>query len=177
MPGLPGDSKTRFLVTTGKVVRLHPDMVRLYPVIVIEGTELAEWYKAGDYKPVSMEEALEICELSCMTLEEQGIPVIRIGLMSSSSLLEDGQILAGPWHTAFGFLVRSRIHQKLIEPSLPKPGEASKIGLRAQAGSIPLIRGYKNMGVHMIEERTGSKIEYVKPDASISFDQVGVDFL
>lgn len=177
MPGLPGDSKKRFLSTVEKIVRLRPDMVRLYPTIVIKGTKLAELYRIGEYTPLSIEEAIEICESSCLSLEEQGIPVIRMGLMSSPSLLKDGQILAGPWHSAFGFLVRSSMHHKRIETFLPKPGEASKIGLRAPMRTIPLIRGYKNNGFRMIEEKTGSRIQYLKPDDSISNDHLGVDLL
>jgi len=100
-----------------------------------------------------------------------------MGLMSSPSLLQDGQILAGPWHSAFGFLVRSRMHHKLIEPFLPKRGKTLKIGLRAPMRTIPLIRGYKNYGFRLIEDKTGSRIEYLKPDDNVSNDPVEVDLL
>ncbi|NPA38763.1 MAG: tRNA uridine(34) 5-carboxymethylaminomethyl modification radical SAM/GNAT enzyme Elp3 [Candidatus Nanohaloarchaeota archaeon] len=40
--------------------RFRPDMLKIYPVLVIEGTELYEWWKAGIYKPLSNEEAAEL---------------------------------------------------------------------------------------------------------------------
>ena len=122
MPGLPGDTEEKFMGTVEEVTRLRPDMVRLYPTVVIHGTELARWYKEGRYRPLGLEAAVRICRESCIRLEGKGIPVIRIGLMSSPSLLEQGQIMAGPWHESFGFLVRSDIFHKGVEPFLPKPG-------------------------------------------------------
>ena len=101
MPGLPGDSEELFLKTVDEVVRLKPDMVRLYPALVIRGTELAEWYFEKRYEPLTLDAAVRICTESCIRLEGRGIPVIRMGLMSTPSLLNEGHIVAGPWHDAF----------------------------------------------------------------------------
>lgn len=175
MPGLPGDSEERFMDTIDKVLRLKPNMVRLYPVIVIKGTELEKLYHKGLYQPFSLEEAVSICQDSCIRLEKNGIPVIRIGLMSSPALMDKGQIIAGPWHNAFGYLVRSRIHQKNIEPDLPQKGSVSRFGLRAPEREISIIRGYKNQGLEDIEGKTGAKVVYIKPDDSVPLGRVAVD--
>ena len=175
MPGLPGDSQEKFRSTITKTISLHPDMVRLYPALVIRGTELARWYLEGRYRPMALEEAVEICAESCIRLEAEEIPVIRIGLMSSPSLLKKGQIVAGPWHPAFGFLVRSGIHQKKIEPDLPHPGEASQIKIRAPMREIPLVRGYKNQGIKGIERKTGAKVIRVESDNSIPPGKVRIE--
>jgi histone acetyltransferase (RNA polymerase elongator complex component) len=175
MPGLPGDSKEGFLKTINDVIGLRPDMARLYPAIVIEGTELADWYNHKRYQPLTIEEAVLICGEACIRLERNGIPVIRIGLMSSPSLLKEGQIIAGPWHSAFGFLVRSDIHLKGIYDLLPGYGEVSQIGIRAPLREIPLVRGYKNQGARFIEEKTGARILYVRPDDSVPHDRIGID--
>lgn len=175
MPGLPGDSEARFMRTINEVIGLKPDMARLYPAIVIKGTKLAEWYLEKRYEPLSLKEAIKICQESCIRLEKRGIPVIRIGVMSSPSLLREGQILAGPWHRSFGFLVRSGIHQKAVEPYLPRPGKTSRIGLRIPPREIPLVRGYKNRGIESIEKKTGTKVVYVRPDYTVSSGQIGID--
>lgn len=175
MPGLPGDSEERFMKTVERVLELHPDMVRLYPTVVIKGTELAGWYRERRYRPLQLDEAVKICRESCLILEGHGIPVIRIGLMSSPSLLTGDQILGGPWHGAFGFLVRSAIHQQKIAPYLPGQGEFSRIRLRVPSREIPLVRGYKNQGLSFIEERTGARIMAVTSDPSIPCGQVAVE--
>jgi histone acetyltransferase (RNA polymerase elongator complex component) len=177
MPGLPGDSEENFLTTVNKIIKLQPDMARLYPAIVIDGTKLAAWYNDNRYRPLTLEDAVRICLESCIRLESRGIPVIRIGLMSSPSLLREGQIVAGPWHCAFGFLVRSNIHLKRIEPFLPKPGAASKIGIRAPHREIPLIRGHKNEGLCLMEKKIRAKIAYIKPDDSIPDGRIEVDVI
>ena len=175
MPGLPGDTHKTFLKTVDAVIRLCPDMVRIYPTVVIRGTELEKLYRAGHYRPLSLMEAVRLCVQSCTQLEENGIPVIRLGLMSSPSLLEEGQIIAGPWHQAFGFLVRSEMLHQKIAPYLPDKDDIEKIRLRAPRREIPLVVGYKNRGLHSIEERTGAKVMGVIPDDSIPTGQIRVE--
>ncbi|MFH1349860.1 MAG: radical SAM protein [Pseudomonadota bacterium] len=175
MPGLPGDSEENFLKTVDEVVKLGPDMVRLYPAVVIRGTELARWYREKRYVPLDLEEAVRICRESCEHVEREGIPVIRIGLMSTPSLLREGEIIAGPWHESFGFLVRSSIHQKRIEPYLTGQGEFSQIRIRVPSREIPLVRGYKNLGVRWIERKTGAMVVGVIPDGSVPLGQIAID--
>ncbi|MDY7035645.1 MAG: radical SAM protein [Thermodesulfobacteriota bacterium] len=175
MPGLPGDSEEKFMKTVEEVIKIHPDMVRIYPALVINGTVLARMYYEKRYEPLQFEEAVNICKKSCIRLESKGIPVIRIGLMSSPTLRKKGQIVAGPWHEAFGFLVRSAIHWEKIKIYLPVPGKASKIRIRAPLREIPLIRGYKNLGLHLIKEKTGSRIMGVISDESVPLGQISVD--
>ncbi|SPD75519.1 conserved hypothetical protein [uncultured Desulfobacterium sp.] len=174
MPGLPGDSADKFHSTVTKVIDLKPDMVRLYPALVIKGTGLARLYEKGIYHPLGLGQAVEICADNCLRLEDMGIQVIRIGLMSSPSLLEEGQIIAGPWHPAFGFLVRSAIYHKGIAPMLPGRGQSKSIRIMAYKLDIPLIRGYKNQGVKLIENRTGAKVVNIQAEDSITPGRIKV---
>jgi len=89
MPGLPGDSQEIFMNTIDKIIGLRPDMARLYPTLVIRGTKLAQLYKQGKYNPMGLKRYDQtFVKEACIRLENAGIPVIRIGLMSSPSLLE-----------------------------------------------------------------------------------------
>jgi histone acetyltransferase (RNA polymerase elongator complex component) len=177
MPGLPGDGEDIFRETVNKVIDLRPDVVRLYPAIVIKGTGLALLYEENRFHPLTLDQAVGICSESCIRLEREGIPVIRIGLMSSPSLLEEGQIVAGPWHPSFGFLVRSDIHQKRIRKFLPRPGEARTIRLRVPFREIPLVRGYKNRGLVSIERVTGAEVKEVAGDDAVPQGQAAFDRL
>jgi histone acetyltransferase (RNA polymerase elongator complex component) len=177
MPGLPGDSPERFMETIDKVVALKPDMARLYPALVIRGTKLAQWYKQGTYTPLGLEETVNLCKEACIRLEDAGISVIRIGLMSSPSLLKQGEIMAGPWHPSLGFLVRSAIHLQKVKPSLPFLGKKSSIVLFAPEKETPLIRGHKNKGIQQIEAITGASVKGVLSDNSIPAGEIAFRFV
>ena len=177
MPGLPGDSQEVFMDTIDKVIGLKPDMARLYPTLVIKGTKLAQWYKEGKYTPMGLKDTVNLCKEACMRLESSGIPVIRIGLMSSPSLLKKGEIIAGPWHPSLGFLVRSAIHLERIRPYISTMGEARNIILLAPKEEIPLIMGHKKTGIRYIENITGGMIKDIMPDDSIPAGEVAFKIL
>jgi histone acetyltransferase (RNA polymerase elongator complex component) len=175
MPGLPGDSAERFFTTVRKIILIKPDMVRLYPVVVLRGTELAQWLVNGVYQPLSLEEAVRVCAESCLAFEEADIPVIRLGLMTSPFLREKGQVLGGPWHESFGHLVRSEIYHRRIEPFLPGPGEAKRISIRVPSKDVALLRGHKNEGLRRVEERTKARIDDILADDSLLPGRITVE--
>jgi len=177
MPGLPGDSESGFLKTIDTVVDLRPDMARLYPALVVRGTELERHYLEGRYLPLSLEKAVSLCAESTIRLERNGTAVIRIGILNAPSLAASGEILAGPWHESFGYLVRCRICWNKIEPFLPVRGEAERVSLRVSRRELPLIRGFRNAGVRMIEEKTGARVKEIRPDDFLSSGQVVVEKL
>ncbi len=177
MPGLPGDSKELFMDTIDKVIDLKPAMARLYPTLVIKGTKLAQLYKQGTYNPMGLKDTVNLCKEACIKLENSGIPVIRIGLMSSPSLLKKGEIIAGPWHPSLGSLVRSGIHLEKVRSYLPTIGKAKNIILFAPKEEIPLIMGYKKSGIRHIETITGAMVKDIIPDDSISSGKVTFEIL
>ena len=109
MPGLPGDSADGFMKTTGGVIRLGPDFVRIYPVLVIKNTPLEELYTSGRYIPLSLDDAVVLCREALERFDLAGIDVIRIGLQPTEELERPGTIIAGPYHPAFRQLVESSI--------------------------------------------------------------------
>jgi histone acetyltransferase (RNA polymerase elongator complex component) len=177
MPGLPGDTSEIFLETVTKVIALRPDMARLYPTLVIRDTKLAQWYYQGKYTPMQLEDTINLCKEACMRFENAGIPVIRIGLMSSPSLLRRGEIVAGPWHPSLGFLVRSAIHLAKLTPYLPTFSEPKTIILHAPRDEIPLIMGYRKSGKKTIEALTGGIVGKIVPDGSIPLGKISVTTL
>ncbi|WP_283607176.1 elongator complex protein 3 [Faecalispora anaeroviscerum] len=107
MTGLLGDNAAGAMRTAKAFAALKPDCVRIYPTIVMKGTELAQWYQSGEYVPMELDETVELC---CNLLELFGsrlIPVIRLGLHSSPEMQRDR--IAGPWHPAFRELCESRL--------------------------------------------------------------------
>jgi len=63
MPGLPGSDFQKDLASFRLLFsdpRFRPDMMKIYPCLVMEGTELFEWWKEGDYQAFTTEDAIEL---------------------------------------------------------------------------------------------------------------------
>ncbi|MDR0287078.1 MAG: radical SAM protein [Clostridiales bacterium] len=107
MTGLPGSSLDKELKTAERIVELAPDMVRIYPTLVIKGTLLEHLYKENKYRPPELEEAVNTCARLLDIYENNNIEVIRVGLQASDNISAGGDIVAGPYHPAFGQMVNS----------------------------------------------------------------------
>jgi elongator complex protein 3 len=60
MPGMPGSNPARDLAAFKRVFTdqaFKPDMIKIYPCLVIANTKAYDWYREGIYKPYSTEEA------------------------------------------------------------------------------------------------------------------------
>jgi elongator complex protein 3 len=63
MPGLPGTTAEEDLEVFRDLFRdsrFRPDYLKIYPTLVVEGTELYELYRQGEYHPLGDEEAAEL---------------------------------------------------------------------------------------------------------------------
>ena len=63
MPNLPGSDYSKDLKMFDYLFSspdYRPDMLKIYPCVVIKGTKLYEWWKNGDYKPYSLSELIDL---------------------------------------------------------------------------------------------------------------------
>ncbi len=63
MPGLPGSDVKRDLAGFEALfsdARFRPDMLKIYPCLVIRSAKLYEWWERGEYRPYSVEEAVNL---------------------------------------------------------------------------------------------------------------------
>lgn len=118
MPGLPGESRLSFKSTIKNTVHLQPSFVRIYPALVIEGSELADLYHSGEYKPLSLGMSVVLAGWAREVFLEAGISVVRMGLQPSPSL--EKSLIAGPYDPAFGEMVISRWWLKRVRTLLGK---------------------------------------------------------
>ena len=107
MTGLYGDTPQKSYNTALRLCTLHPDTVRIYPTVVLEGTELASLYRQGIYRPPGPEKSAELCAELLELFERHHIRVIRLGLHASPDL--ERSAIAGAYHPAFGELCQSRL--------------------------------------------------------------------
>ncbi len=124
MPGLPGDTFELFMKSIADTVALEPDLIRIYPTLVLRDTPLARWLDEGLFTPLDLDAALSWCAAAYKVLLRANIPVARMGLHAYPELLKPGCIVAGPYHPAFGYLVRVRHWRDLVDGLLEAGGVA-----------------------------------------------------
>jgi histone acetyltransferase (RNA polymerase elongator complex component) len=112
MPGLPGGGAGEALQSLQRALELKPSFLRIYPTVVLEGTDLAALWENGSFLPWSLDEAVDICADMLSFCQLAGTPVIRLGLQADTRL--EANLLAGPYHPAFGQLVRSRLWRRAL---------------------------------------------------------------
>lgn len=114
MTGLYGDTDEKCCQSAEEIITLRPDCVRIYPTLVLAGTYLDELYKKGEYTPQKLDDAIRLCADLKTRFDEEKIPVIRIGLMSSDNINPDKDVTAGPYHPSIGEMVSSEIYLRKI---------------------------------------------------------------
>ena len=58
--GLPGETKAHCKVTLERVLELGVDGLKLHPLHVVKGTQLANEWRRGDYQPLHLDEYIDI---------------------------------------------------------------------------------------------------------------------
>jgi histone acetyltransferase (RNA polymerase elongator complex component) len=105
MPGLPGDTGQTVLESARIAALLAPEFVRIYPTLVIKGTELERLHVEGSYKAWKLGDMVELLKRVKEVFDDTGIPIIRMGLHSSKELEEN--LVDGPYHRDIRGLVAS----------------------------------------------------------------------
>lgn len=149
MTGLYKDTDEGAIYTAEELTKLKPDTMRIYPTVILEGTELADLYRAGKYVPQTLDEAVSLCAKLLLFFEEQGIRVIRTGLHSGGNV-EDGYI-AGAYHPAFRELCESEIYfSRVKEVFASKPQGKYKIFVSSK--EISKMTGQKRKNVIKLKD-------------------------
>jgi histone acetyltransferase (RNA polymerase elongator complex component) len=113
MPGLPHDTYDTSIMSAQETAELMPDDVRIYPAVVLKDTMLEKMYREGNYIPLTIEEAVDRCSVMYRMFFEKGINIIRMGLHPMDP--ESSNVVAGPYHAALGFLIKSRYRRGILD--------------------------------------------------------------
>ena len=156
LPGLPGETWSTLVQTAVKAGRLEAHLCRIYPVIVIEDTELADRVREKTYTPLSLEQAVAYSAFLKDYLERKGTQVIRVGLQSTEDFDAGRGIVGGPYAPAFGELVvnytwRQRI-QRTVEEHLEVFGVAHQVTVTYPRAFTSKVRGLKNRNIGYFSE-------------------------
>lgn len=175
MVGLPGDTDARTLASARKIADLGPDCVRIYPTVVVENSRLAQWFKNGEYLPLSLENAVSLVKKVYLLFKQVGIEVIRMGLQTTDDLDDGTTVLAGPHHPAFGHLVYSEIFYDDARAAIESAGSvANTLTIFVNPRSISKMRGLNNSNIKKLKNQFRFNSISVKPDSSLAENELRI---
>lgn len=158
MPGLPGSDRKKDINTCLESIKMKPDMVRIYPTLVIKDTELFDMYMRGSYKPLSLDQAIEVSAYIYSLYMANHINVIRIGLQNTDSINEGEDVVAGPFHPAFRQLVEERITYAALAARLNKADVKDKVlTIHAPEKAISNLAGQKKANILKLKKNLAIK--------------------
>ena len=173
MVGLPESTKQDEINTAKELIRLKPKIVRIYPVLVIKDTELADEYERGDYTPLTVGQAVERCKDIVDLFNRNKINVIRVGLQNTEEITDPGteksSVIAGPYHPAFRQLVESSMWYDSIVNKIKKVNaKVKKVKIIANDVNVNNIIGHKKENIEKLKdvydvEVVIEKSEEIKP--------------
>ena len=151
MTGLPGDTQEKDLETAQRLIELKPDGVRIYPTVIIRGTELEALWRAGEYREHTVEDAVEVCAQLVPLFEAAGVPILRLGLNPTEEL-SGGEAVGGAYHPALGELVRSRILLDRARVLLRDVPAGSAVTLGVPEGRASQMAGQRRCNIRTLTE-------------------------
>ena len=176
MVGLPGQSPEDAMDTGRQIAALAPDLVRIYPTVVLGGSRLARWYAMGRYRPLPLTDSVSLVKSLYTMFCDHGITVARMGLQGSEALEAGGEIVGGPYHPAFGHLVHAErfldMAVKALEEAGPQNGAAT---LAVHPRSLSRLRGQNNANVRHLKKRFALDRLTIRTNPSLPPDGVAVE--
>lgn len=157
MVGLPDSTKLDELNTAKDLIKLKPKIVRIYPVLVIKNTQLEKAYQEGEYEPITLNQAVERCKELVYRFNKKKIEVIRMGLQNTDLITnpekEESQVVAGPYHPAFGQLVEDSIWYDSILEKIKKVNvKVKEVEVTVHPEDVNNVIGHKKENITKLKE-------------------------
>lgn len=171
MTGLLGDTPEKSIETAKAIIELKPACVRIYPTLVLKDTKLEALYKEGRYIPQTVEEAANLCKVLIPMFRDADIEVIRVSLVTTDEISENGAVVAGPYHPAFRELAEGEIYFDEMCRMLENDKTIRTFSVNTK--EISKAVGNKRRNILRIKEKYGFWVS-VKPDADIDAGKIKV---
>ncbi len=162
MIGLPESTVEDEVNTANEIVWLGCDAARIYPTVVFCETELADMTQRGEYTPLPMEDAIDRSAAVLRVFTEHDVPVIRLGLCAADNLFEEGTMVGGAYHSAFGEMVYSRLYYMSLEEFIKNNSLADKISgsditVYCAHGEVSKVSGQKRENKEKLCAKYGAR--------------------
>ncbi len=165
MPGLFADQErdVRIFKRIFSDEKFKPDMLKIYPCLVIKGSKLYELWQKGDYKPYTTEEAVNLI-VEIKKFLPKWVRTMRIQRDIPSPLIE-----AGVKKSNLGELVYQRLHEEDINCQCIRCREVGHKALRGLTPELNHIKLLKEEYFAGQGQEIFLSFEDIKSDIMIGF--------
>ena len=160
MIGLPEDNPLRSMETARKIAAFGATETRIYPTIVIRGTNLEQLWEKGKYQALSTESAIEQSAELYSFFEENKIKVLRVGLYPSDELSKEGEAVAGPDMPHFKERVMTRIWRNILKDKIDFSKKDKKLRIKVSPTEYNFAVGF-NADNRKYLETTFQKVKFI----------------
>ena len=160
MAGLPDETMEDIATTAEYMITLKPCYIRIYPLVVLATTPLGKMHAKGLFIPDPFDVVLDRVVYLYLNALKEGIPVVKMGLTDNEVIKE--KILAGQYHPAYGYMVKSRaFYLAIIAKLLAVPVKGNTVIVHLNNRDIPHLLGYQRSHIARFAEE-GIAIQWEK---------------
>lgn len=151
--GLPESTKIDELNTAKDLAKLKPNLVRIYPMVVVKNTKLEEYFNSGEYEPLTLNQAIERCKETIYAFNVKKVKQISIVKQNELNKSEENEIVAGPYHEEFAQLVTDSIWYDSIVDKIKKFNvKVKKVNIEVNPKDLTNIYGHDRENAQKLEE-------------------------
>jgi histone acetyltransferase (RNA polymerase elongator complex component) len=141
---------------------------------VLKGTELARMHQNGSYRPLLLEEAVDICKIMLHDADLAGIPVIRVGLQPTDELSFGTEVVAGPYHPALRQLAQGERWFDLLQLLVREIRPRGVLTISASPTEVSDVVGQKRKNMLRLAAVSGAAVAGVSADNSLPAGRISI---
>ncbi len=157
MIGLPGSTLEKEVYSIKECLKLNPSQLRIYPVYVIEDSELYAMYKDSVYKPLSVEEAVKRTKAIVKECIKTEVSIIRLGLQSTDEITASNSNIFGPVVDNFAEYVMADIIRDKINNLIQSWGKLNELVIKVPKKFVSVCVGPKKINKIYFEQKHNLK--------------------
>ncbi|MDD4956239.1 MAG: radical SAM protein [Candidatus Omnitrophica bacterium] len=166
MLGLPESGREEEYHSAVYARKAGADEVRIYPAVVIKGTEMERLFREGSYCPLPEDEAVMRAAHLILFFEASGMKVIRCGLHPSEDLLSGAELVAGPFHESFRAKAESLLYGYALRYTFKEMPDIHELCFNPS--DEPYLYGYMGQNAAVLKSLVSDKGVTLRKDPSLA---------
>ncbi|MCI8621145.1 MAG: hypothetical protein HFJ50_05325 [Clostridia bacterium] len=139
--------------TAKELAKLKPNLVRIYPMLVVKNTALEEEYNQGTFEPLTLNQAVERCKEMIYEFNRKKVKAINIVKQNELNKSKKTEIIAGAYHEEFAQLVADSIwYDSIVDKIKHYNVKVKLVKIEVNPKELPNILGHENENAKKFEE-------------------------